>query len=108
MPHELGVVIMKQGMITAERSAQCIAACHTLDRYLMNPQAPADAVFQELEHALDFPPFKPLFSVSDTRQCLEFLNCTRRILECREAAERVTQAGWDRVCERLIALPRLD
>jgi hypothetical protein len=103
---DLVFVIMKHGLIAAERSgAKCVAARRTLCRYLMDPQAPADAVLQELEIALDFPVLAPAFSASDARQCLEFLICTRRILECREAAEWVTQAGWDRVCERLIALP---
>jgi hypothetical protein len=45
------------------------------------------------------------FSQSDARQCADFLTCTQRILECREAAERVTQTGWDRICQRLIAPP---
>jgi hypothetical protein len=60
---------------------------------------------ERLENALDLPPFARQFSASDAGQCAEFRTCTQRILECREAAERVTQAGWDRVCERLIALP---
>jgi hypothetical protein len=109
---DLVSVIMKHGIITAERSAGFVEACNTLDRTLSTHGAPPQAVPQGLDHALeglqdalDLPPLARQFSESDMTQCDEFLNCTRHILECREAAERVTRAGWDRVCERLIALP---
>jgi energy-coupling factor transporter ATP-binding protein EcfA2 len=96
----LGSFVIRHDMITAERSAGFAKACNTFHRYL------STETVQGLENALDFPQPETPFSQSDARQCLEFLTCTQRILECREAAERVTQAGWDRVCERLIALPK--
>ena len=102
----LGSAIVRQRIITADRSAGLAEACNALDRYLTKPGVSADPVLQEVENALDFPrPARP-FSQSDARQCVEFLTRTQHILECREAAERVKQVGWDKVCERLIALPR--
>jgi len=101
----LGFVIMESGTITAER-IESAKAHHTLDRYLMSPEASANVTLQELVSDFDLPPPDHRFSKSDAQQCTEFLTSTQRILECREAAERVTQSGWDRVCERLIAPPR--
>jgi hypothetical protein len=102
----LGSVLIDQGMIAAERSAGLAEACGILDRHFSNWGTLSDDAAGELENALDLPQHASRFARSDAQECVDFLTRTRRILECREAAERVTQAGWDQVCERLIALPR--
>jgi hypothetical protein len=99
----LASMIVRHRMITAERSAGFAEACKNLDGHSTNRGASTDAILRELENALDLPQPEPAFSQDDARQCVEFLACTQRILECREAAERVTQGGWNKVCERLIA-----
>jgi hypothetical protein len=106
-------IITAHAMITVERRSRFVEARHTLDRHLKSGDALADELYQRLENALkrlgnalDLSPLAHLFSERDARQCIEFLTHTQRILECRDAAERVTQAGWDQVCERLIAPPR--
>src|SRR5262249_52314266 len=110
--HSLSRMIIEYGMITAEQIAGFVEACKTLDQSLSHRKESPEAVTQEianalegLANALDVPRLVGGFSDCDTRQCVEFLICTQRIFECREAAERVTQAGWDQVCERLFALP---
>jgi hypothetical protein len=58
--------------------------------------------FQRLVVALDIPRDAYALSMDDMGQWTLFLNCAQRILECRNAAEWVTQAGWDQVCDQLI------
>jgi hypothetical protein len=105
-------LITEHAVITAERGSRLVQAHNTLDRSPSKPGAPPQAALQgfendleRLENALDLPPLARQFSESGARQCADFVTCTRRVLECREAAERVTETGWDRVCERLIASP---
>src|SRR5262249_32320834 len=109
--YTLSPVITEHAIIRDEQSAEFVEACNTLQAVsslgvahqaiLRGLEEPLEG----LENALDLPSLARQFSESDACQCAEFLTCTQRILECREAAERVTRAGWDRVCERLIALP---
>jgi hypothetical protein len=107
----LSSMIVEHTMVTAERSPAFTDACRNLEDF-KNGVASAGVFAQGLENtieviaaALDLPLLARRFTASDTTQCSEFLTCTLRILECRDAAERVTQAGWDRVCEQLVVLP---
>jgi hypothetical protein len=108
----LSRMIMEDGMIRAEGIAGLDEGSNTLDRILSHTESLTGSLLQKLVNALeglanvlDIPRLASGLPDSDARQRVKFLICNRRILECREAAERVTQAGWDRVCERLIALP---
>jgi hypothetical protein len=108
----LGDIIIKREIITAESSAAFVQARNTLDGSLLHPGEPPQAALQRLElaleglkNALELPPPARCFTLSDARQSVELLTHTQRILECREAAERVTQASWDQVCEQLVAPP---
>jgi hypothetical protein len=105
---EQGCLIMNPELVSIERSALYIEASNALDRYRKNRVSSPRAVLREIETALDFPRLAHGFTQAEARQCVEFLTGTRRIIECREAAERATQAGWDCVCGRLIAVPRPD
>ena len=91
--YTLSPMIIQHGMITPERNAGFV-------------EASAHAVLQGIQNALDFPPLESPLSPEDEGQCVEFLTRTQHIFEYCEAAERVTQVGWDQVCERLITLPR--
>lgn len=102
----LGSIITDHRIIAIERSEEFVKACNTLDRHLKIRRPLTDAALEELANTPGFPPLDPYLSEWDVQQFSDFLICTQRVFECREAAERVTQAGWDRVCERLFALPR--
>ena len=101
----MGSITREQAIIAAERSTAFLETCSTLDHSLTTQGALTDDDFRELENALNLVQVIPWSSETDARGCTEFLMCTRLVMDCREAAERVTQAGWDQVCERLIALP---
>lgn len=100
----LGAIVMDQRIITAEQSAGFVKAFETIDRLNNRPQPLTGAAVEELANTLGFPSLEPLYMYAQQYNTL--LTCTWIVLECRAAAERVTQAGWDRVCERLFALPR--
>ena len=81
-------------------------AWNSLVRSLANRKATAQTVVQALLDVL-IPPFAWEFEDTDVRQSSEFLMCAHRILEClRRLPKGSRREGWDRVCERLIALPR--
>jgi hypothetical protein len=108
----LSSILIGYQMIAAKRSAKFARAHNALEQYSSNLVAPSRTEIQGiqdaielLDGAIDFPQAARLFLESDALECVEFLDCTQRILQCREAAERVTQAGWDRVCKRLLARP---
>jgi predicted NACHT family NTPase len=101
--------VIAHGVMTDEQRVRFAQAFHTLEQYYSNRGTTFKADLEEfgnalegLETALKLPPLARQFSDSDARTCVEFLTCTQHILDCRKAAERVTQAGWDRVCARLI------
>jgi hypothetical protein len=87
------------------------AECLMLSQRLENWYALTDTVLrrpksavQDLLDAVALPPLpNPIWDLYP-QECRDLPASTQRILECREAAERVTQAGWDRVCERLLTL----
>src|SRR5262249_49168301 len=89
-----------------KHSTKVARVCHILALPSKNQKATRDAVIQQLRHALDMLSLSRRLAESDGRQCLELLLRTQRILEFRGAAERDTQANWNEVCGRLIALPR--
>ena len=60
-------------------------------------------LMQRLMESLNIPRVASELSEDELDQWDELLRCTQRVLECRKAAERVTQAGWDAVCRMLVA-----
>ena len=72
-----------------------------LNEFLQNSGPSFIEELQRLCGDFDIPWLVMQFSRDDTQQCVEYLNCMRRIIECRDAAERVTKAGLDQVCQRL-------
>jgi hypothetical protein len=109
----LSHIIIKQKMIMTYRIAAFVEACKTLDRLPSHRGASPEASLPGFANALDglattldVPRFSDKYSSIDEDVYLEFLTSIQRVLECREAAERVTQTGWDRVCERLFSLPK--
>ena len=105
---EIKNLIIKHSMISSSQNVRFVEACKNIDEIMSKFGKTPRAISQELENALDLPLFKHPFSIPDAHKLVDILTCTRRILECREAAERLTQAGWDRVCERLLAPPASD
>ncbi len=105
---DLSIIIMHPGMIKGERNSVCLPVWNALKQPHRKPRASVDRILRDFQAALNLPPLAQQPSEEDAQQCFEYLNCTRRIIECREAAERVTQAVWNRVCERLLAPPRAE
>jgi hypothetical protein len=100
---EIGCLIMQGGIIVAEKSSACAEAAKAVQRYLRNRVASPDGVLRKIEASVDLPVGELDFSESGAQECVEFFIGTRRVIECRDAAERVTRNGWNQILKRLIA-----